>query len=165
MTQTLICQHGNHPWTREASRGRKPRFCPQHDANAQAVANATTDSDPANTETLVCQHDGHTWYRPKTRGRKPPFCPQHRIGVAATATERPKGLPSVDVRHPAVQAVLDGPRTELQRKFEYTVAELENPAAWRTQEDWKFFIETHKRLIREAERLQRPDSQPQPEGE
>lgn len=163
MNQVLICQHDGHTWARNASRGRKPKFCPEH--KPQGSAEVTVED--ATTETLVCQHDGHTWNRTKTRGRKPPFCPQHRVVVAqstpdgeaeGTGTEGVKvSLPKV-ILTDSVQKVLDGPMTELKRKLTFTVDELTHPerGAWREHADWMLLIETHRRLKLEADKAIRP---------
>jgi hypothetical protein len=148
MIETLTCQIGNHTWKREAKRGRKPRFCSDH-APTPVQASVKVVSAVSNTEILTCAHDGHTWTRPKARGRKPPYCPQHR--VSAIADDRPS-VPSAKIRPPVVQAVLDGPLTELKRKLVYTVHELENVAEWREQADLNLLIETHRRLVLECER-------------
>jgi hypothetical protein len=147
MTQTLTCQNCGTSWTRNAQRGRKPKLC----TNCQPKAAYLTNQDDASVETLICQHGNHEWTRPKARGRKPPLCPEHRL-TQVDETAKVISLPSVDIRPALVQTILDGPRTELQRKLEYTVAQLENPGAWREQADWNSLIYTHKRLIQEAAR-------------
>ena len=57
---------------------------------------------------------------------------------------------------PAVQAVLDGEKTELQHKLKYTVNALTNPLTqtWRESGDWNLLIDTHKRLVQQAEKAQ-----------
>ncbi len=37
--ETLICRQGNHVWQREALRGRKPVFCPEHRQEIAEAAN------------------------------------------------------------------------------------------------------------------------------
>lgn len=76
------------------------------------------------------------------------------VEVEGDTLKRPSGLPSIDkVITASVQAILDGPQTELRLKAAYTVDELTNPerGAWREQGDWSLLIETHKRLIRECD--------------
>jgi hypothetical protein len=165
MNQVLKCEKCSKTWERAPKRGRKPSFCPTCDP---ANAPAAVASEDGVTETLTCKHGNHQWTRKLARGRKPPYCPDHRLAAKdAPADEtgepvvkRPKGLPSFDLRPPAVQAILDGPLTELQRKLAYTVQQLENPQAWRDHNDWEGLIKTHKLYCREAERISQTKSTP-----
>jgi len=75
--ETLTCEHTKpHKWTRESTRGRKPRFCDKHKP-VIALSVSTTG-----TTTLHCQVGNHAWEREAKRGRKPANCPKHAPVIA-----------------------------------------------------------------------------------
>jgi hypothetical protein len=147
MNQNLTCTNCQKPWTRNAQRGRKPKLCPTCQNPKAAKVEKSSE-----TETLICKNGNHEFDRIRTRGKKPSLCPEHRI-TKTTQTdegeEKTVNVPSVKVRTPAIQAILDGDQTELRRKVEYVVNEFESP---NNREDWGGLITTHKGLVREAER-------------
>lgn len=90
--ETLTCQTGNHKWSREATRGRKPAFCPKHKP-AVIVNRSTTDG----VQHLHCAIGNHDWERPSVRGVKPNNCPEHKPAVTvpahnSTVTTQPNGM-------------------------------------------------------------------------
>lgn len=180
--QVLICENGNHEWTRPAKKGKKPRFCLEHAPVVVAKTDTVTltcaaghtwerprikgkkplycpDHKPEaatktpKMEVLKCAHDGHEWTRPK-RGKSPRFCPDHKPEkVTANTRVGSSGVPNADIDNPLVSAILDGQPSELQRKLRYVVNEFRNPRPTRDLGDWTNLHETFKALLREAARV------------
>lgn len=82
-TETLVCigTKKTHKWTREATRGRKPQYCPKH-----PNPNAVVIGPKAGPKTLHCELGNHDWVREPTRGRVPVNCPQHKPLIVAPPT-------------------------------------------------------------------------------
>lgn len=80
-TETLVCigTKKTHKWTREATRGRKPQFCPKHKPEVPVTQSA-------GPKTLHCELGNHDWVREPTRGRVPNNCPKHKPLIVAPAT-------------------------------------------------------------------------------
>lgn len=98
-TVELTCQHDGHTFYREPSRGRRPRFCPEHapvvvSSDASAPKSVAVPKGPVK---LYCQNGDHEWERPASRGRRPTSCPKHstqpsRTSSAPKNTEKAKEL-------------------------------------------------------------------------
>jgi hypothetical protein len=80
-TEALYCENGHH-WEREIKRGKKPRWCPEHQP-APVSSNPLT---PSPQRELVCAFDGHLWTWTPKRGRSPKYCPEHK-----TIANKPQG--------------------------------------------------------------------------
>jgi glyoxylate carboligase len=86
-------------------------------------------------------------------------------GSETSSTVKRPTLGGVQIRPTVVERILDldlglvthdtatDPTRALQDKLRHTVRELEAPGLWREQGDWNLLVETHKRLIKEAEKL------------
>jgi hypothetical protein len=103
--EQLICDIGNHKWTRTPTRGRKPTKCPKHRTVAivtHRIANVSQSNKAVDTETvsmtkLHCQLGNHDWERESKRGRKPINCPVHApvktvVSSNPTVTTQPNGM-------------------------------------------------------------------------
>lgn len=83
--ETLYCETGNHKWTRESTRGRKPTTCPKH---PRVVHVAQSNNAGEAIRTLHCEIGNHSWERPAQRGRVPANCPEHApVKVAVTGSK------------------------------------------------------------------------------
>lgn len=72
--ETLKCEIGNHLFEREITRGRKPRFCPEHKPEAPPVNRLPQVNGKV---ILHCEVGNHDWDRAPQRGRPPINCPEH----------------------------------------------------------------------------------------
>lgn len=72
--ETLYCETGNHKWTRESKRGRKPTTCEKHPRAHVVLANNSSEA----IVKLHCEIGDHDWERPAQRGAKPRNCPKHK---------------------------------------------------------------------------------------
>lgn len=79
--ETLKCLYAKKPhnWKREATRGRKPQFCPKHKPEVPVTKSS-------GTRTLHCKLGNHSWEREPTRGRVPENCPEHKPLIVAPPT-------------------------------------------------------------------------------
>lgn len=59
-TETLVCAFDGHSWSREITRGKKPRLCPQHRPEAPERASQTTSGTkvPAKALAILCGEEG-----------------------------------------------------------------------------------------------------------
>ncbi len=110
-TQTLKCAAG-HTWTRDAQRGKPPRYCPEHKPAKPA-------SSGNGTQTLKCAA-GHDWERPSQRGKPPRYCPEHKPAKPAPASRPTAGIEAAQ----AAKAEADAQRAE-------EIAE-----EWRVYKEW-----------------------------
>lgn len=89
-TEQLKCEFGKgHKWTRERTRGRKPRFCTKHKPSTEDSATGRVPIMKSFTSVgaivapgtvkLHCEIGDHYWQRVSQRGRKPSNCPEHAI--------------------------------------------------------------------------------------
>lgn len=109
----LHCEIGNHSWTREVQRGKKPKNCPDHQPvkneikilTNSSVKKSIEDSMPEienyesklenlipgiseflaqdKMETLICEVGDHEWERESRRGKKPKRCPEHSSEISS----------------------------------------------------------------------------------
>jgi len=86
--ETLYCELGNHKWTRESTRGRKPHNCDKHKPAVIVQANSVVQKK----QTLHCEIGNHSWERPSARGVKPHNCPDHKP-VLVTPSRLPADSP------------------------------------------------------------------------
>lgn len=152
--EVLQCAEG-HSYTRERTRGAKPKWCPVHKPIAPAPARAEK-------QTLTCKA-GHEWTREPRAGKPPEWCPEHKPEPAKpvearTERESTRGG-KVD---PRAQAILGDVtrehllqnRDEFRLKLWYIVASLGDPSwlAQREQGDINLMLEQQGRLIAEYDR-------------
>lgn len=87
--ETLTCEYEPkpHKWSRESTRGRKPRFCAKHKPEV------TPTSAPASGPRILhCELGNHDWEREPTRGRAPANCPEHKPEPIGHASEKVQTL-------------------------------------------------------------------------
>lgn len=78
--EKLTCEYEPkpHTWTREPTRGRKPKFCPKH----------VPEKSAPGTKELYCVNGKHNWLREPIRGRVPASCPKHTITPVIASSPR-----------------------------------------------------------------------------
>lgn len=81
LTETLTCQKCGVEFTRPLTRGRKPRFCPEHAGTVNPpTETAPTETGEVEIESFTCTKCWNVFTRPVVRGRKPTVCPTCKGG-------------------------------------------------------------------------------------
>lgn len=74
MTETLICEVGSHPWTRQTTRGRKPKLCDEHRGQTQTVVDpeqVPLDTPIAPAEPVIDRAEQLTTDLARAKSREP----------------------------------------------------------------------------------------------